>query len=99
MILIPVQAVANQTFAVSLAGQAAQMALRQNGDSIYFDLSFNGGAIVTAKICRDRQRLLIDAQYRGFIGDFAFVDTQGTDGPFFTGLGSRYLFYYIGVDE
>lgn len=99
MILIPVQAVANQTFAVSLAGQVAQMALRQNGASIYFNLSFNGEPIVVTKICRDRQRLLIDARYRGFIGDFAFVDTQGTDDPFFTGLGSRYLFYYIGVSE
>lgn len=99
MILIPTQAVPNQTFSVNLAGQAAQIALRQNGDSIYFDLSVSGAPIVSTRICRDRQRLLLDARYRGFVGDFAFVDTQGTDDPFFTQLGSRYQFYYIGADE
>lgn len=99
MIRIPLQAVPNQTFSVSLAGQAAQIALRQNGDSLYFDLSVNNSPIVSTKICRDRQRLLIDAKYRGFVGDFAFVDTQGTDDPFYAGLGARWQLYYIKVTE
>lgn len=99
MILIPLQAVPNQTFNATLANQVAQIALRQNGPNIYFDLLVNDTPVVTTRICRDRQRLLLDAQYRGFSGDFAFVDTQGTDDPFFTGLGTRYQLYYIGANE
>lgn len=99
MILIPLQAVPNQTFNTVLAGQNAQIALRQNGQNIYFDLSVGDVPIVATRICRDRQRLLLDAQYRGFSGDFAFVDTQGLEDPFFTGLGTRYQLYYIGANE
>lgn len=99
MIRVPLQAVASQTLAITVARQAAQIALRQNGDAIYFDLIANGSPIVRTKICRDRQRLLLSSQYRGFAGDFAFVDTQGTDDPTYTGLGSRFLLYYLGVDE
>jgi hypothetical protein len=99
MIRVDIQPTPNQTFTVTLADQGAQIALRQNGDELFFDLSVNDVPIVTSRVCRDRCRLLLGAKYRGFIGDFAFVDTQGTDDPFFTGLGTRYLLYYIGVDE
>lgn len=99
MILVPIQAVPIQTLAANLAGQAVQIALRQNGDSLYFDLSLGDVLIVSTKICRDRQRLLLGEQYRGFVGDFAFVDTQGKEDPFFTQLGTRYQLYYIRVGE
>jgi hypothetical protein len=96
---IPLQPVPIQTLAVTLARQPAQIAVRQNGDNIYFDLSVNGTYIVRTRICRDRQRLLLDVKYRGFKGDFAFVDTQGTNDPQFAGLGSRYLLAYLAEGE
>lgn len=99
MINIPLQAVPNQTLAVTLNRQSAQIAVRQNGKNIYFGLRSNTTPIIRTKVCRDRNRLLLDVGYRGFIGDFAFVDTQGTDDPLYTGLGSRFLLFYIGVDE
>lgn len=99
MILIPIQAVPNQTLAVTLARQSAQIALRQNGDSLYFDLISNRVSIVRTRICRDRQRLLLDVKYRGFIGDFAFVDTRGGLDPQYFGLGSRFVLYYLGAGE
>lgn len=99
MHLVPLQPVPNQTLTVNLARQAAQIALRQNGDALYFDLTLNGSAIVRTRICRDRQRLLLSTQYRGFQGDFAFVDTQGTDDPTYTGLGSRFLLVYLAAGE
>lgn len=99
MIRIPTQAVPNQTLAVTLARQAAQIAIRQNGDSLYFDLISNGVSIMRARICRDRQRLLLDAKYRGFVGDFAFVDTRGGLDPQYFGLGSRFVLYYLEVGE
>lgn len=99
MILIPLQAVPSQTLATIVERQAAQIALRQNGDAMYFDLVYRGGAIVLARICRDRARLLTDAHYRGFVGDFAIVDTQGKEDPNYTGLGDRWKLYYLGVNE
>lgn len=99
MMRIPIQAVPNQTLAVTLVRQAAQIAIRQNGNNLFFDLQLNGGYIVRTRICRDRQRLLLDAKYRGFVGDFAFVDTQGVTNPNYVGLGARYQLFYLGSDE
>lgn len=99
MMQVPLQPVPNQTLAVTLARQSTQIAVRQNGGSIYFDLSLNGQYIVRTRICRDRQRLLLDAQYRGFKGDFIFADTQGTSDPQFSGLGSRYQLVYLAEGE
>lgn len=99
MMIVPIQPVPNQTLSVTLARQAAQIAIRQNGGNLYFDLLLNDAYIVRTRICRDRQRLLIDAKYRGFKGDFAFVDTQGTEDPQYAGLGSRYVLYYLAENE
>lgn len=99
MIRIPLQAVPNQTLAITLAQQPVQIAVRQNGTEVFLDLLLRGSSIVRTRICRDRQRLLLDAQYRGFIGDLAFVDTQGTDDPHYTGLGARWQLYYLGAGE
>lgn len=95
MIRIPLDPVPTQTLAGVLGGQACEIALRQNGQNIYFDLTVNGEAIVLSRIVRNIQRLLIDARYRRFVGDFLFVDTQGDTQPTYTGLGARYQLYYL----
>lgn len=99
MLRVPLQAVPNQTLAVTLLRQPVQIAVRQNGANVYFDLLSKGEYVVRSRICRDRQRLLLNAQYRGFLGEFAFVDTQGGTDPVFTGFGSRYLLVYLPVGE
>lgn len=99
MLRVPLQATPNQTLAVTLARQSAQIALRQNGANLYFDLLVKGLYIVRTRICRDRQRLLLDAKYKGFVGDFAFVDTQGVDNPVYTGLGGRFQLIYLESGE
>lgn len=102
MIQVPLQAVPNQTLAITLDRQPAQITLRQNGDNMYFDLFVSTNPIVLTRICRDRQRLLLDAGYRGFLGDFVFIDTQGADNPAFAGLGgvgSRYQLIYLSAGE
>jgi len=85
--------------AITLARQNAQLAIRQNGDSLYLDLASNGVSIVRTRICRDRQRMLLDIRYRGFLGDLAFVDTRGDQDPQYYGLGTRFQLYYIAVGE
>jgi hypothetical protein len=61
---------------------------------MYFDLTLNGTLIVSTMICLDRVNLVRYA-YLGFIGNLAFIDTQGTTDPVYTGLGSRYILTYF----
>lgn len=95
MILVPLAAVPSQTLSVVLANQDCQIALRQNGPNMYFDLTVSGQPVVIARIVRNKQRLLLDARYYGFVGDFIFNDTQGDTQPTYTGLNARYLLYYM----
>lgn len=95
MIPVPTSAVPSQTFSIVLANQDCQIALRQNGDAMYFDLVANGAPVVTARIVRNKQRLLLDAQYHRFVGDFIFNDTQGDTWPQWQGLNVRYQLFYM----
>jgi hypothetical protein len=93
---IPLSATPSQSFEVQLAPtRLAKITIRTIGVQLYFTLE----GVVTNRICRDRQRLLVDAQYHEFGGDFAFVDTQGAEDPVWTGLGSRFLLVYLDDDE
>lgn len=95
MIRIPLAATPIQTLAVVLAGQSCQIALRQNGSSMYFDLTVDGIDIVRTRVVRNKQLLLLDAKYYGFEGDFIFNDTLGDTQPFYTGLADQYRLYYV----
>jgi hypothetical protein len=97
--LVPLQAISSQTLAITLARQPTQIAVRQNNGKLFFDLSIGGSYIVRTRICRNRQRLLLDVKYRGFQGDFMFVDTQGTDDPVYTGLATRFALVYLAAGE
>jgi hypothetical protein len=82
-----------------LGGQSCAIALRSNGGNLYFDLLVNNKPIIVGSICRNRQRLLVGLNYRGFVGDFVFVDSQGDEQPEYTGLGIRWFLYYLGANE
>lgn len=99
MISIPLSPVPSQTLAVTLAGQACRISLRENGGNMYFDLRVGNNPILTSKICRNRQRLLLGVGYRGFIGNFIFDDTRGDEQPSYIGLNSRWLLYYLAANE
>lgn len=96
MIQVPLSAVPNQSLSIRLNGQSCQIALRQNGTFLYFTLLVNNTPVITYRLCENRQRLLIDAHYRGFLGDFMFVDQSTADeAPVYTGLNTRWLLYYL----
>lgn len=99
MLIIPLAAVPSQTLAITLGTQPVQVELRTLETSLYFSLLLNEEPIVTNRVCRNRQRLLLDAQYRGFQGDFAFVDTQGDTDPAYLGLATRYQLVYFDDGE
>jgi hypothetical protein len=49
---------------------------------------------VQGVICQNWNRIIRSA-YLGFVGDFAFWDTQGSNDPTFGGFGSRFLLFYL----
>lgn len=95
MVIVPLKAVPSQTEQIGLAGQSALITLRTIGNLLYFSLE----GVVVNRIIRDRARLLVDAEYHGFVGDFAMIDTQGRDDPKYTGLVARWQLVYYDAGE
>lgn len=92
---LPLQPVPSQTLTVTVGGQVARISVRLIGAAIYFSLE----GIALNRIVRDRARILVDSQYHGFVGDFAFVDTQGAADPAYWGLGDRWQLVYYSAGE
>lgn len=99
MLQVPLTGVPSQTLSVTLGGQAAQIDIYQLGyppsANLYFDLMNDGVSIVTARLALNGVFLIGDAQYLGFSGDFMFIDTQGTQDPLYSGLGTRWQLIYV----
>lgn len=83
-----------QTFKVTLGGQACQIELQQRSTGLYLSLLINDAPIVTGVACRNLVRM-VRSTYLGFIGDLAFLDTQGAEDPASPGLGSRFVLQYL----
>jgi len=94
MQIIPLAAVASQTLKVVLAQQNCVLNVYQQSTGMYLDVILEGETILTGVLCRDRVRCVRQA-YLGFIGDLAFMDTEGTDDPVYSGLGSRWVLMYL----
>lgn len=95
MLTVPLAAVPSQTLAIVLDGQSCNIAVYTLTTGLYFDLDSAGVPIKTAVVMEDGARLLQDAQYLGFVGDFVCVDTLGGTDPVYTGLGTRYVLVYL----
>ncbi|SDK40756.1 Putative Ig domain-containing protein [Pseudomonas delhiensis] len=98
MQIIPLAAVASQTLKVVLAQQNCVLNVYQKSTGMYLDVSLEGETILTGVLCRDRVRCVRQA-YLGFVGDLAFMDTEGTDDPVFSGLGSRWVLMYLSPED
>lgn len=91
---IPISAVPSQSLQVTLGTQNCKINIYTLSTGMFLDLFVNNDPILTGIICRDRLKL-IRLAYLGFIGDLAFIDTEGTDDPVYTGLGTRFLLVYL----
>lgn len=102
MILVPVTDTASQTLQAQLANQSFTLNVYQksaapnysNGPAIYMDVLINGVIVLGGIVCWNLNRLIRNA-YFGVVGDFCWVDTQGTNDPTTPGLGSRYQLIYL----
>lgn len=91
---IPIDAVPNQTFYLSLANSSYSITLRTLKGNTYFDLSESGrGLICSGSLCVDRVNL-IRAKYLGLAGDFRFIDIEGSEPPHYSGFNDRWLLIY-----
>ncbi len=98
MFEIQVQSTPNQTFQVQLDGQSCTLNIYQQAYGLYMDVLINGVLIIGGVICENLNRI-VRSLYLGFSGDFIFVDTQGSDDPIFTGLGSRFVLIYLEASD
>ncbi len=98
MLVVPIQSVPSQTFAVTLANQSCRINIYTRRQGLFFDLYVSNQAIVTGVICQDANLLVRDT-YLGFIGDFAFVDTRASIDPAYSGLGTRYVLLYLEASD
>ncbi len=91
---IPLQQVPNQSFTAVLGGQQCRITLTTLSTGLFLSLWVNGAPIKVFQQCVDRC-LLIRLSYLGFVGDLAFMDTQGTEDPEYSGLGERWVLFYV----
>jgi hypothetical protein len=94
MQIIPLKAVPNQTLTALLGNQNCRINVQQKFFGLYVDLAIGAVPILNGVIAQQANRIVRYA-YLGFIGDLVFFDTQGSNDPDFTGLGSRYQFVYL----
>lgn len=98
MLQIPLQAVPSQIVVANLSNQISQIAVYQKLSGLYVNLSVNNALIIGGVIAEDRNRI-VRSLYLGFIGDLMFLDNQGTDDPFFEGLGARFTLMYLEASD
>ncbi len=94
--VVPLSAVPSQMLAVALGGQSCRIVIRTRLTGPYLDLYVNDASIALGVLCLDRTAL-VRAAYTGFVGELAFVDTQGASDPTYDGLGTRYVLLWLGA--
>ncbi len=97
-LLVPLSPISNQAAITQLNGQNVQLNVRQTLYGLFMDVLVNNGVIISSVLCLDRN-LIVRNLYFQFQGDFAWFDTQGTNDPDFTGIGTRYFLAYFSPDE
>jgi len=94
MNIIPLIVAQSQNLSILLGGQNCQITVSQKGDYMYLSLAVNNSPIVDNIICRNLVKL-VRYTAPAFIGNLAFIDTQGEDDPNYLGLGSRFNLVYL----
>jgi hypothetical protein len=96
--VVPLQPVPSQTTQIVLANQNCQINVYQAPTALFVDLVVNDEPIRLGIIAQNLNRI-VRSSYLGFSGDFVFNDTQGTDDPSYSGLGSQFQLLYLSASE
>ncbi|MFT8933306.1 MAG: hypothetical protein ABF976_14520 [Acetobacter syzygii] len=92
-VVIPLSAVAYQSLRVPLSGYAVRLDLQQRATGLYASLWLDDQPVLAGVLCQDRT-WLVRKTPSALPGDLAFADTQGTQNPDYSGLGSRFVLVY-----
>lgn len=92
-VVIPLQAVADQTVQAYLGGQNCSIRIYQRTTGLFCDFTLNNVLVFTGVQCFNMNKLVRNAYYR-FTGDIYFSDTDATDDPNYSGLGTRFVLLY-----
>jgi hypothetical protein len=91
---IVLQSVPSQQTQVVLDAQSCSISVYVKNQCMFFDLAVNGTQIAYGVQCKNLVSL-VSTSYLGFSGWMVFFDTQGTDDPVYTGLGTRWVLLYL----
>lgn len=92
---IPLIATPSQKCTVTLGGQRCVIQVDQKySGGVFLSLTVNDVSVLSFRLCRDRVSI-VPSSYLPFSGTLAWIDTQGTSDPDYTGFGSRYKLAYI----
>lgn len=95
---VALQAVPAQQVQAVLGTQQCQISVYVKTQCMFFDLNANGTQIAYAVQAKNLVNL-VPTSYLGFTGWLTFFDTQGTDDPQYTGLGSRWVLLYLTAED
>lgn len=93
VLLVPLAVTPAQLLKVALSSSVVQVQLRQRSTGLYLDLWQDKTRLCSGVLCQDRTWLVRDKAL-GLPGDFTFMDTEGTQDPDYTQLGTRYRLFY-----
>jgi hypothetical protein len=95
-VIVPLLPVPDQTLLTQLSDQSVKLRVRQLRYGLYVYVYVDSGdtLVIGGVKGLDRNRIVRSA-YLGFVGDFSFFDTQGTDDPQYSGLGTRWQLVYL----
>ena len=91
---INLQSVPSQQLQVVLDGQNCAISIYVKNQCMLFDIIVNGNLVASAVQCKNLVSL-VPTSYLGFAGWLVIYDTQGTDDPIYTGIGTRWVLLYL----
>lgn len=94
MLAIPLQPLPNQVTQVQLGNQSCTLAIYQLAYGLFMDVYVGPTLIIAGVICQNLNRI-VRSKYLGLVGDFTFIDLEGTSNPVYLGLGSQYQLIYL----
>lgn len=94
MIQVPLKPLPAQTVTIQLNEQVCKLHVYQKFYGLFIDVLVDDALIIGGVVCEDRNRI-VRSQYLGFDGDFAFIDTLGSDDPDYTGLSNQFRLFYF----
>lgn len=102
MLELPLEAIPNQEFLLTLGEQDCTVILYQRGARLYLDLAVGGAIVRRGAICQAGEGILQGAA-DSFAGQLYFIDERSQPNrqaaPQWQGLGTRWRLLWLAPDE